>query len=144
MVDKLLDDHICAEIADILNEKGIRPGGAARRDQADAQFTDLRVIYLVKRYSLRPRYDRLREKGMLTKAEVCAKLGITECTLVRWTKYGIMKRHAYNGYIGLYEPPGPHIPAKKCSRWNTLADRAETVRRLSGSKCADLEERAVV
>lgn len=144
MVDKLLDDHICAEIADILNEKGIRPGGAARRDQANAKFTDLRVIYLVKRYGLRPRYDRLREKGMLTKAEACAKLGITECTLVRWTKHGIVKRHAYNGYIGLYDPPGPHVPAKKCSRWNTLADRAKTIRRLSGSKCADLEERAVV
>ncbi len=25
LVDKLLDDHICAEIADILNAKGIRP-----------------------------------------------------------------------------------------------------------------------
>lgn len=50
LVDKLLDDHVCAEIADILNAKGIRPGGAARRDQAGAQFTDLRVIYLVKQY----------------------------------------------------------------------------------------------
>jgi hypothetical protein len=28
LVDKLLDDHISSEIADILNEKGIRPGGA--------------------------------------------------------------------------------------------------------------------
>lgn len=144
LVDKLLDDHICAEIADILNAKGIRPGGSARRDQADAQFTDLRVIYLVKRYGLRSRYDRLRERGMLTKAEACAKLGITECTLVRWAKYGIVKRHAYNGYIGLYEPPGPHVPAKQCSRWNQLVHRAETVRRLSRSKCTDLDERAVV
>ncbi|MCF8710382.1 hypothetical protein L3X40_21350 [Rhizorhapis sp. SPR117] len=144
LVDKLLDDHICAEIADILNAKGIRPGGSARRDQADAQFTDLRVIYLVKRYGLRSRYDRLREQGMLTKAEACAALGITECTLVRWAKYGIVKRHAYNGYIGLYEPPGPHVPAKQCSRWNQLVHRAETVRRLGGSKCTDLNERAVV
>jgi hypothetical protein len=61
LVDKLLDDHICAEIADILNARGIRPGGSARRGKADAQFTDLHVIYLVKQYGLRPRYDRLRE-----------------------------------------------------------------------------------
>ena len=27
LVDKLLDDHICAEIAEILNAKGILPGG---------------------------------------------------------------------------------------------------------------------
>lgn len=144
LVDKLLDDHVCAEIADILNAKGIRPGGAARRDQAGAQFTDLRVIYLVKQYGLRPRYNRLRERGMLTKKEACAKLGITECTLVRWAKYGIVKRHAANGYIGLYEPPGPHVPTKQCSRWNQLAHRAETVRRLNGLKCANLNERAVV
>jgi hypothetical protein len=58
-----------AEIADILNDRGIRPGGSARRAKADAKFTDLRVIYLVKQYGLRSRYDRLRERGMLTKAE---------------------------------------------------------------------------
>jgi DNA invertase Pin-like site-specific DNA recombinase len=144
LVDKLLDDHICAEIADILNAKGIRPRGSARRDQAGARFTDMRVIYLVKQYGLRPRYDRLRERGMLTKAEACAKLGITECTLVRWAKYGIVKRHASNGYIRLYEPPGPHVPAKKCSRWNQLSHRAETIRLLNASKCSDVNERAVV
>ncbi len=144
LVDKLLDDHICAEIAEILNAKGILPGGSARSDRAGAQFTDLRVIYLVKQYGLRPRYDRLRERGMLTKAEACATLGITDCTLVRWAKYGIVKRHAYNGYIGLYEPPGPHVPAKHCSRWNPLAQRAEAIRQLSASKCTDLSERAAV
>ncbi|OAF04427.1 transposase [Bradyrhizobium centrolobii] len=144
LVDKLLDDHICAEIADILNDRGIRPGGSARRAKADAKFTDLRVIYLVKQYGLRSRYDRLRERGMLTKAEACAKLGITESTLVRWAKYGIVKRHAYNGYIGLYEPPGPHVPAKQCSRWNQLAHRADIVRQLNSSKCTDPKERAVV
>ena len=30
LVDQLLDDHIYAEIADMLNEKGLRPGGSAR------------------------------------------------------------------------------------------------------------------
>lgn len=144
LVDKLLDDHICAEIADILNAKGLRPGGSARRGQADARFTDLRVIYLVKRYGLRSRYDRLRERGMLTRAEAAAKLGITEPTLVRWAKYGIVKSHACNGHISLYEPPGPHVPAKHCSRWDRLAHRAETIRQLNSSKCTDPVERAVV
>ena len=31
--NSLLENHICAEIADILNAKGIRPGGSARRDR---------------------------------------------------------------------------------------------------------------
>jgi DNA invertase Pin-like site-specific DNA recombinase len=144
LVDKLLDDHICLEIADILNAKGIRPGGSARRSQVDARFTDLRVIYLVKQYGLRPRYDRLRERGMLTKAEACAKIGITECTLLRWAKYGIVKRHASDGHIGLYELLGPDIPAKKSSRWNQLTHRAEALSLLTTSKCSDLDEKAVV
>lgn len=39
LVDKLLDDHIYAEIADILNERGFRPGGSAlpSRGAHDAQ-----------------------------------------------------------------------------------------------------------
>ena len=36
LVDKLLDDHVYSEIADILNQRGIRPGGSARRGKADA------------------------------------------------------------------------------------------------------------
>ena len=83
-VDQLLDDHIYAEIADILNEDGIRPGGCARRSQAGAQFTSLRVAYLAHQYGLRSRFDRLRDKGMLTKAEAAVRLGIHETTLSRW------------------------------------------------------------
>ena len=34
LVDKFLDDHIYAKIADILNEQGFRPGGSAGRGAA--------------------------------------------------------------------------------------------------------------
>jgi hypothetical protein len=144
LVDRLLDNHICAEIADILNAKGIRPGGSARRNQANAQFTDLRVIYLVKQYGLRSRYDRLRDRGMLTKAEAASKLDITEGTLVRWAKYGLVTKHAYDGYRHLYEIPGPHVPVKQCSRWNTLVDRAAALQHGGASKCSDQRERDAV
>ncbi|WP_259668090.1 hypothetical protein [Rhizobium lentis] len=33
LIDKLLDDHIFSEIADILNNQGYRPGSVTRRDQ---------------------------------------------------------------------------------------------------------------
>jgi len=127
LVDKLLDDHISSEIADILNEKGIRPGGSARRGQADARFSDLRVTYLVHHYRLRSRYDRLRGRGMLTKIEMASRLGITECTLTRWVAHGLVTRHAYNGYAYLYEAPGPNPPVKQSSRWNRLTDRAAAI-----------------
>jgi hypothetical protein len=128
LVDKLLDHHVHAEIADILNHKGMRPGGSARPGQADARFTDLRVAYLVHRYGLRSRYDRLRDQGMLTKTELAARLGICESTLTRWVEHGLVTRHACSGQAYLYEAPGPNPPVKHSSRWNRLADRAAAIR----------------
>jgi DNA invertase Pin-like site-specific DNA recombinase len=124
LVDRLLDDHIYSEIADILNEKGIRPGGSARRGQADARFTELRVAYIVLQYGLRSRYDRLRDRGMLTKAETASRLGIHETTLTRWVAHGLVARHAHNAHAYLYEAPGPNSPVKHSSRWDPLTDRA--------------------
>jgi DNA invertase Pin-like site-specific DNA recombinase len=134
LVDSLLENHICAEIADILNTKGIRPGGSARRDQASAQFTDLRVIYLVKQYGLRSRYDRLRDRGMLTKAEMASKLDISEGTLVRWANYGLVTKHSCDGYRHLYASPVAHTPVKQCSRWNRLVDRAAALQHATSPK----------
>ena len=54
LVDKLLDNHIYSEIADILNQQGLRPGGSARPGRSRSCFTALRVAYLVHRYALRP------------------------------------------------------------------------------------------
>jgi DNA invertase Pin-like site-specific DNA recombinase len=128
LVDQLLDDHIYSEIADLLNEQGLRPGGSARRNKGNARFTVLRVAYLVHRYGLRSRYDRLRDRGLLTKKEAAARFGIHEATLIRWAEHGIVTRHAYNAHAYLYEPPGPNPPAKQCSRWNQLVGRAAAVK----------------
>jgi DNA invertase Pin-like site-specific DNA recombinase len=144
LVDQLLDDHVYSEIADILNQKAIRPGGSARRGQADARFTDLRVAYLTHQYGLRSRYDRLRDRGMLTKAEITARLGICESTLNRWVEHGLVARHAYSGQAYLYERPGPNPPAKHCSRWDRLTDRAAAIRQTTESRCSlPAEEGAV-
>jgi DNA invertase Pin-like site-specific DNA recombinase len=124
LVDQLLNDHIYAEIADLLNARGLHPGGSARPGRQDARFTAIRVAYLVHRYGLRSRYDRLRDRGMLTQAEVAKRLGIHEYTVARWRKHGIIRAHAFNGHAWLYEDPGPNPPIKQCSRWNRLVDRA--------------------
>ena len=124
LVDKLLDDHIYSEIAEHLNQHGYRPGEAARRGHHDASFTTLRVAYLVHEYKLRPRYDRLRDRGMLTRQEVAERLGVHEQTVARWAKHGIVTSHAYNGHYCLYEIPDADMPQKHCSRWDQLVDRA--------------------
>ena len=144
LVDQLLDDHIYSEIADLLNERGLRPGGSARRGQADARFTTLRVAYLVHNYGLRSRYQRLRDRGMLTKGEAATRLGVHESTLIRWVEHGIVARHAYNGYAYLYEPAGSNPPAKHCSRWDRLVDRATAIKTARTSKSSQQTERGVV
>ena len=124
LVDKLLDDHIYSEIAEYLNQHGYRPGEAARRNRHDARFTPLRVAYLVHEYKLRPRYDRLRERGMMTRQEAAARLNVHKHTVARWAKHGIITSHAYNGHYCLYEIPDAELPQKHCSRWDRLVDRA--------------------
>jgi DNA invertase Pin-like site-specific DNA recombinase len=127
LVDKLLDHHIYEEIADLLNKRGLRPGGSVRPGKQNSRFTVLRVRYLVHEYDLRSRYDRLRDRGMLTKEEMAARLGIHVHTLVRWAEHGLVTRHAYNGHAFLYEAPGKNPPIKQSSRWNQLVDRPKQV-----------------
>ena len=125
LVDQLLDHHVYSEIAAILNERGFRPGASARPGRAADCFSTKHVAYLMHTYGLRSRYDRLRQRGMLNKKEMAERLGIHEQTVDRWAKYGIIKAHLYNDHgWELYELPGPDIPAKHCSRWDRLADRA--------------------
>jgi hypothetical protein len=127
LVDHLLDHHVYDEIADILNARGLHPGGAAWPGRGGVRFTSLRVRYIVQTYGLRPRFDRLRAGGLLTKKELAARLSIHESTLTSWVKHGIVKAHAYNGHAWLYEEPTTP-PTKHCSRWDRLSDRAAAVR----------------
>jgi recombinase-like zinc beta ribbon protein len=128
LVDQLLDHHVYTEIADILNERGFRPGASARPGRGQERFTAKRVAYLMHTYRLRSRYDRLRQRGMLNRKEMAIRLGIHEYTVDRWAKYGIIKAHLYNDHgWQLYEPPASNIPAKHCSRWDRLVDRAAAV-----------------
>ena len=123
LVDKLLDEHTYPEIAEQLNALGLRPGGSVRLGRADARFTALRVSYLVHAYGLRPRYERLRDRGLFTKQETTARLRVHAATLVSWAKHGIVTRYAYNAHAYLYELSGQK-PTKHCSRWDRLVDRA--------------------
>ncbi|WP_459570187.1 recombinase family protein, partial [Cupriavidus sp. 8B] len=144
LIDKLLDSHTCSQIADILNEQGIRPGGSVRPGKADIRFTALRVSYLAQRNGLRCRFDRLRDRGMLTKPEAAARLGIHVETLIRWVNHGLVMRHAYNDHAYLYEVPTSDPPVKHSSRWDRLTDRAAAVSVTTESKSSTSTEGDVV
>jgi hypothetical protein len=73
-------------------------------------------------YQLKPRYERLRERGLLTLDDVAQALGISTATAKQWRLAGLLRAHAYNDKNQyLYEPPGPDAPArhtwKGITRW---------------------------
>lgn len=144
LVDKLLDEHIYSEIADILNQQGLRPGGSARPGRSSTRFTALRVAYLVHRYALRSRYNRLRDRGMLTAAEAAARLCIHEATVIRWAEYGLITRHAYNAHAYLYKIPDTNLPTKHSSRWDPLVERVAVLKTTRESKLSDTIEGGAV
>jgi hypothetical protein len=145
LVDRLLDEHLYAEIADILNTKGLHPGGSAWPGRHNVRFTALRVQYLVHTYCLRSRFDRLRARGLFTKEEMASQLDIHPHTLTSWVKHGIIKAHAYRQNGWLYERP-VNRPTKHCSRWDRLADRsvASRAKNKHGSKPSSRTERGAV
>jgi hypothetical protein len=145
LVNELLEEHLYAEIAQVLNAKGLRPGGSAWPGKQNAEFTALRVQYLVHTYGLRSRFDRLRARGMMTKRELAARLGIHEQTLVSWVEHGIIKAHPYCRNRWLYEEPAS-LPKKHCSRWDRLVDRATAMRdpKAKKTKPASRSERGAV
>lgn len=112
-VDRLLDDYTHAQIAAILNHKGLRT-------IVGRPFTRVNIRNLQEAYGLAPRYDRLRSRGMLTLDEMAEKLGVSRSTVKNWTQAGLLHGHDYSDRDDrLYEPPGPDAPVK--GAWKGVA-----------------------
>ncbi|MCP5044012.1 MAG: recombinase family protein [bacterium] len=106
-IDALLDEHTEGEISRILDARG-HVSGEGR------SFHRLIVKRLRRDYGLKTRYDRLRDAGMLTLAEIADQLGVGTQTVKIWRKRGLLCAHAYNDKNEcLYEHPGDDPPIKK-------------------------------
>jgi DNA-binding transcriptional regulator YiaG len=105
-IDRLLDFYTYSQIASILNQKDLRSGEGK-------PFTR-RIISRIRRdYKLKTRYERLREKGMLSLKEMAASLGVCTKTISEWGKHGIIRSYTYNDKNErLCEPPGEDRPRK--------------------------------
>lgn len=106
-IDRLLEDHHDIEIADILNNRGIKTGN-------DLPFTAVAVRRVRRTYHLKDRYTRLREKGMLRRLEMLKLLKVSELTLRSWKKKELIKTHAYGNtpQTILYELPKKDFTVK--------------------------------
>jgi DNA invertase Pin-like site-specific DNA recombinase len=108
-VDKLLDHHIDSQIADILNQRGFRTGEGK-------PYNRLMVRRIRLTYHLKSRYDRLRERGMLTREEIAAQLNVCLATVKSWRWKGWLIAQAYDDKGNyLFEPLGDHAPVK--NKW---------------------------
>ena len=105
-VDRLLEDYTHREIAAILTHKGMHT--------VDGRpLTRTSIRYIQEAYGLVSRYDRLRNRGMLTMAEVGKRLNIAPATVKGWNQAGLLTSHLYNDKNEcLFEPPGQDAPVK--------------------------------
>ena len=105
-IDALLEHHTEGEIAEILNQRGLVSGEGK-------PFHAVLVQRLRRAYSLKKRYDRLRDMGLLTLTEIARMLGVSTRTVKIWRDHGLLRAHAHNDKNEcLYEHPGDDPPAK--------------------------------
>jgi hypothetical protein len=105
-VDRLLDDHTDREIANQLNQRGLKPGEAR-------QFHRIIVRRIRHAYHLESRYTRLRKRGMLTLREMARRLRVAPCTVKIWSRAGLLRAHKWDdrGQC-LFELPAQDAPVK--------------------------------
>jgi hypothetical protein len=95
-----------AEIADLLNERGVRTVSMQ-------PFTRHRVTRLRSAYTLKHRRTRLRDAGLLMPSDISARYGVSLSTVHEWRRRGLLRAHPVNDKGEyLYEIPSQNLPGK--------------------------------
>jgi len=104
-IDALLDEYTNAQVAHLLNERGLRTGAGDAFNSASVQWVRLSA-------KLKSLKERLLEAGMLTRRQICVTLGISRTELGRWRHQGRVKARICND-LGewLYWPPEQNPPS---------------------------------
>jgi DNA invertase Pin-like site-specific DNA recombinase len=98
-IDTLLDEYTDAQVAHVLNQRGLHTG-------AGEVFDPTRVRWVRCSARLKSLKQRLLEAGMLTQPQLSAQLGVSRTTLVRWRQEGRLKARICNDHgEWLYWPP---------------------------------------
>jgi DNA invertase Pin-like site-specific DNA recombinase len=106
-IDELLNHHTSGQTAAILNQRGLHSG-------TGEPFHQRMLDQIIRAYRLRSRRSRLRAGGMLTLAEIAAAHGVTNATIKKWRRAGIVGAQRYNDKGEyLYHPPDPANPPNR-------------------------------
>lgn len=100
-VDALLDEHTDSEVANILNQRGVRTIAGESFDPVSVQWIRLSA-------NLQSLEDRLLAAGWLTTNQIAARLGVHRSTLANRRSDGRLKGRVCNDRGDwLYSPPDP-------------------------------------
>jgi hypothetical protein len=103
-LDRLLDDHTDAEVADALNR-------AERRTGEGKPFTARIVLHLRRAHQLPSHADRLQAAGLLSLTEMAQRLHVHPRTVKDWHAAGFLVGHKANDKNEQrFEPPLPEDP----------------------------------
>ena len=123
-IDVLLDTYTDGEIADVLNERGVRT-------VVTTPWTRARIGRLRHAYHLKDRRTRLLEQGLLPPLEIAARCGVTLGTVHLWRRRGLLRAHPINDKGDyLYEIPPDTFPERHAHKRDyqvepiTLASRS--------------------
>jgi DNA invertase Pin-like site-specific DNA recombinase len=104
MLDRLLDQHTDAEVAEQLNQHGHRTG-------TGQPFTARTVTNHRRSHKLTSHATRLRANGLLTIDEIAQQLAVDASTIRRWHAAGLLTSHKANDKNErLFDPPTPGDP----------------------------------
>jgi Homeodomain-like domain len=103
-IDDLSEHYTAGEVATALNAAGsVHPTRGA--------FDTNAVVYVLKRFELPSRYQRLRARGYWSQEEVAEQFGVSVQTVQRWRKLGWIHGAYYNDQKEyLYEPFFEDLP----------------------------------
>jgi DNA invertase Pin-like site-specific DNA recombinase len=105
-VDRLIDTYTDKEIAELLNERGVRT-------VVTTPWTAARIGRLRHIYHLTDRRTRLQAQGLLTPEAVAARYDVVVSTVHLWRRRGLLRAHPVNDRGDfLYEIPPENLPAK--------------------------------
>jgi DNA invertase Pin-like site-specific DNA recombinase len=96
-LDQLLDTCTDQEAADRLNALGYR-------NWRQQPFTRTKVISIRFSYRLKSRYERLRQRGLVSAEELARRFNVSPTTIHEWGRAGRLPRQQYDTHRCLYEP----------------------------------------
>jgi hypothetical protein len=109
-VDRLLDRHGDAEVAGILEERGLKTGAGGR-------FDAHKIGRLRRQYRLKSRRERLQSQGWITVRQMASLLGCPLTVVTHWRTVGLLSAIRFSSRSDLlYQPPSDEIIAKIRSR----------------------------